>query len=112
MAADRQEYYQGIPRGYRRVNDAVEKVCDWLGVELAIIGPDIEVYEDIMRLKKLADEAGMEHAQELLVEARNRRLARDIQRHDHVILSEKAREKMGKTRSGSLGQKLDEQPGK
>ncbi len=110
--SDRQDFYTGIPRGYRRIDEAVEEVCDWLDVELAIIGPDIDIYEDIKRLYDLADEADMEQAKELLVDAKNRRLARDIQQRDHVILSEKAKEKMGKTRGHGTGDKLDEQPGK
>ena len=112
MTRNDQDFYEGIPRGFKAVDQAVEEVNTWLGAELAIVGDDVTIYETITRLEKLAKDRNLDKALELLRDAKMRRLAHDIQAQGIITLSEKARQKMRATRGGGNTGKLDGQPGK
>jgi len=112
MAKTDKDFMQGIPVGFSRVDKAVEEISDHLGVEIAVISGDTDTYAQLEKLITMAKEQKLTHAEEKLRDARNRKVARDMQQQGFIVLSEKARQKMGNINGRGAGSKLDHQPGK
>lgn len=98
MRSEKKDAFSYIPRDFSEVRKYIDAVNEKYGIEISIVD-DIEVYVILQEMKEIAEQYGYENALKEIDDLIKQNFARDLAKHNFIMLSRKLHESIVRDKS-------------